>query len=127
MTSRHLFIVYLALMLLLAATVSLRHFDLGVWNVVANMGIAAAKALLIALFFMRLWGETGLVRLFSLIGVVWLALLFLLTFADYLDRRHPPDLYPPASEPAATATRLHRGMLFATSPGPSSKRARTAR
>ena len=43
-----------ALFALTAATVAISRLDLGPWNVVAALGIAAVKASLVALFFMHL-------------------------------------------------------------------------
>lgn len=99
MTIRTCIVVYVALMLLLGATYAVHHFELGIWNLVLNLCIAAAKASLIALFFMRLIGETHVVRIFALIGLVWLAILFTLTLADYLDREHPGDFYGAGESP----------------------------
>ncbi|HEU4385548.1 MAG TPA: cytochrome C oxidase subunit IV family protein [Anaeromyxobacteraceae bacterium] len=44
----------LALFALTAVTVAISRADLGAWNAVAALGIAAAKASLVALFFMHL-------------------------------------------------------------------------
>jgi cytochrome c oxidase subunit 4 len=50
------------------------------------MGIAGAKALVIALGFMHLSRSGPVVILYATAGVFWLGILFLLTFADYLTR-----------------------------------------
>ena len=50
------------------------------------MAIGALKAVVIALFFMQLLKSDGTVRLASLAGFVFLLVLFLLSFADYLTR-----------------------------------------
>jgi cytochrome c oxidase subunit 4 len=83
---RTLVTVYIGLMVLLALTAGSHAFPLGSWNAVINLGIAAAKTVLIALFFMNLRHETTLVRILSGVGIFWLSILFTLTLADYLHR-----------------------------------------
>lgn len=83
-------IVYLALMGLLALTALAARFDLGPLNVPVAVGIAAAKAVLIALFFMHVRTAGHLVRIAAVGAFVWLAILFLLTFNDYLSRSWLP-------------------------------------
>ena len=79
-------VVYLVLLGLLGTTVGTYYLQLGALGVAANLGIAAAKALLIAWFFMHLREVSGLVRLFALGGLFWLAILFGLSLSDYLTR-----------------------------------------
>lgn len=81
-----LVLTYLALLLLLAATVTASFLGLGRWAVVVNMGIAAMKAALIAWVFMELARAPALVRLFAFGSLVWLAVLFTLGWADWLSR-----------------------------------------
>ena len=52
----------------------------------AALAIGAAKALLIAMFFMQLRNAAALVRLAAGAGLVWLAFLYLFTFADVATR-----------------------------------------
>ena len=52
----------------------------------AGLGIALAKALLIAILFMQLKTAAGIVRLAAIAGAVWASFLFMLTFADLLTR-----------------------------------------
>jgi cytochrome c oxidase subunit 4 len=80
--------VYVALLLLLTATVAVSFFKLGAWNAVLNLGIAGAKAALIAWFFMELRRATPMVRLAAVAGLFWLVLLFGLSFTDFLTRGH---------------------------------------
>ena len=49
-------------------------------------GISVAKTILIVLVFMEVRYTKGVVRVFAGAGLVWLFLLFLLTFTDYLTR-----------------------------------------
>jgi len=79
-------IVWLALFALLGITVGSAYLPLGVGNGVINLSIAAAKAALIALFFMNLARSSALVRLVSAAGVIWLLFLFIMTAGDYLSR-----------------------------------------
>jgi cytochrome c oxidase subunit 4 len=79
--------VWIALGLLLAATVTSAYIPLGIFNSVINYAIAAAKAALILLFFMKLKSSSPLVRLASMAGLFWLLFLFALTAADYLTRQ----------------------------------------
>jgi cytochrome c oxidase subunit 4 len=87
MTPRLMFaVVYLALLGLLGATIGVAHLRLGPWNPVLNMSIAAAKAFLIAWFFMHLREASALVRLAACGGLLWLAILFGLGLGDWLAR-----------------------------------------
>lgn len=79
---------FAALLVLLAATVAASRLRLGVWAPFVAFGIATAKAVLIALYFMHLRHRGGITRLFAVGGLVWLALLFTLTLADYTTRGH---------------------------------------
>jgi cytochrome c oxidase subunit 4 len=67
--------VFVALLLLTAATVSATHIDLGPWNVALALGIAVVKATLVLLYFMHLRYE----RLFYAI-ILTCALLFIMLF-----------------------------------------------
>lgn len=79
-------LVYLALLLLLGATMLSAQFELGIWNPVLNLGIATLKAILIAWVFMHLRESSGLVRLFAIAVLFWLLALFTLSLADWLTR-----------------------------------------
>jgi cytochrome c oxidase subunit 4 len=78
--------LWVALMLLLGATVAYAYLPHAPAKTAAGLAIAAAKALLIALFFMQLRKATWLVRLAALTGVTWVSFLYVITFADYLTR-----------------------------------------
>jgi cytochrome c oxidase subunit IV len=79
-------LVYLVLLGLLGATIGVAHLRLGPWNPLLNMSIAAAKAFLIAWFFMHLREASPLVRLAACGGLLWLAVLFGLSLNDWLAR-----------------------------------------
>lgn len=78
--------VWAALLLLLATTTGSAFVPLGVWNGIANLAIAALKALLVAVFFMHLRHAGGIVRLAAAIALFMLTLLFGLSSTDYLTR-----------------------------------------
>jgi cytochrome c oxidase subunit 4 len=79
-------LVFAALMALLAVTVAAAFVHLGPWALPVTLAIAAVKATLVMLWFMHLRYERGLVRVFAGAGLLWLAILLLLTLADYLTR-----------------------------------------
>jgi cytochrome c oxidase subunit 4 len=79
-------IIWLALLALLAMTVAASYLPLGIGNGIASMSIAAVKAALILIFFMKLKSSSPLIRLLSLSGIFWLIFLFSLTASDYLTR-----------------------------------------
>ncbi|MGH7135247.1 MAG: cytochrome C oxidase subunit IV family protein [Pirellulales bacterium] len=83
---------FIALMVLLAATIAIAEIDLGRGNFVASTLIAATKMTLIMLFFMNLRYSKPLSRLVACAGFFWLAILFALSFSDYISR----DWLPPA-------------------------------
>jgi cytochrome c oxidase subunit IV len=84
--SANLYWTAVALGVLLAATV-LASRALGAGGPIANLVIAALKAALVAVVFMHLRWSSPLQRLFAGAGLFWLAILFTLTFADYMTRR----------------------------------------
>ena len=82
--------VLVALLVLLLLSASSALLSLGDFNTVANVGIAVIKASLVMIFFMRLRSASSLVRLVSLAGFAWLAMLIVLTVADFLARAPSP-------------------------------------
>lgn len=87
MTSRGtLLLVYLACLMLLAATIGVAQLELGALNPLLNLSIASLKALLIAWSFMHLREGSGLVRVFAASALFWLLILFGLSLSDYLTR-----------------------------------------
>lgn len=77
---------FIALMVLLAATIAIAEIDLGRGNFVASTLIAATKMTLIMLVFMKLRYSKPLSRLVACAGFFWLAILFALSFSDYISR-----------------------------------------
>ncbi len=85
-----LFIVFAALMGLLALTVEAARHDLGAWNAPVAVLIAAVKALLIVLFFMHVKTSAPLTKMAAFAGLAWLAIMFTLSLADYWTRSGVP-------------------------------------
>jgi cytochrome c oxidase subunit 4 len=84
---RTYFIIYLALMFLLALTIAVAFVNLGPFSVIVALAIAAVKAILILLYFMHVRFSSALTKLFAFAGFFWLLILFSLTFHDYLTRQ----------------------------------------
>jgi len=86
------------LLLLLGLTVGSAFLDLGPWNGVVNLAIAAVKATWVAVFFMHLLRAPVLLRLAALVPPAILAILFALTQGDYATRtlERAPWQTPPA-------------------------------
>jgi cytochrome c oxidase subunit 4 len=84
------FLTWLGLLAFLALTVASSYVPMGTWNSVANIAISCAKGLLIALFFMELKSAGTLVRIAALVGLVWLGILFGLSWSDFATRSVSP-------------------------------------
>jgi cytochrome c oxidase subunit 4 len=80
---------YAALILLLAMTAGATALPAGWWSTPIGLAVALAKASLIFVFFMRLRSQVPLVRVFALVGFFFLAIMQVLTIADYLTRLVP--------------------------------------
>jgi len=82
-----LFRVAGALLALLALTVGLSFADLGRFSFAVALTVAAAKALLVAYYFMELDESVDAVRFMAAAGLVWLGLLLAGTLTDLITRR----------------------------------------
>jgi cytochrome c oxidase subunit 4 len=78
--------VYLALMFLLALTVTAGLYPFGPWGIVLSLFIAGAKASLVAVFFMKLRYDTPSLRLIAWASLLWILLMFGFILGDYLTR-----------------------------------------
>ena len=78
--------VFIALLVLLFATVGAAYLPLGDWHFPVAMTIAAAKAVLIVLFFMHVLYSHRLTMVVSVASFLWLAIMIALTLSDYLTR-----------------------------------------
>jgi caa(3)-type oxidase subunit IV len=75
-----------ALLALTGLTIGLAFVPLGPWQVAVALGIAATKALLIAVVFMHLRSGTATTRLTAIAGLFWLAILLAGTLDDVVTR-----------------------------------------
>lgn len=78
--------IFAALMVLTIVTVAVSRVDLGLMNTPIALSIAVIKATLVILFFMHAIYSTRLTWVVIISSFLWLALLFVLTFADYFTR-----------------------------------------
>jgi cytochrome c oxidase subunit 4 len=83
-------IAWIVELLLLGVNIGVAHVRLGVMNVVIEMSLAVATALILLAVFMKLRWDTPIVRVAAAAGFVWLALLFGGTMYDYLSRFYLP-------------------------------------
>jgi cytochrome c oxidase subunit IV len=80
------FAVFFALMILTVVTVAVSRIDLGAFNTLVAMAIAIAKATVVILWFMHVIHSPRLTWIVVIASFLWLAVLFVLTFSDYLTR-----------------------------------------
>jgi cytochrome c oxidase subunit 4 len=85
-SERVYYVVFGLLLVLLFATVAATWRDFGEWNFVIAAAIASAKAALIMLFFMHVKDGKPLIWVAASASFFWLAILFGITFSDYLTR-----------------------------------------
>jgi cytochrome c oxidase subunit IV len=78
--------VFLALIAGTILTVVASTVDLQWANTPVAMAIATIKAVLVILFFMHLIHSTRLTWVVVISAFLWLGVMFLLTFTDYLSR-----------------------------------------
>lgn len=78
--------VFAALITATILTTAVAFVDLGPFSVVVALAIAVCKMLLVALFFMHVRHSTALTKVVLLGGLLWLAILILLTLADFHSR-----------------------------------------
>lgn len=80
------FAVFFALAVGTVLTVVASRLDLGMMNTPIALAIAVIKAVLVILFFMHVIHSSRLTWVVVIGSFLWLAVLFVLTFADYLTR-----------------------------------------
>lgn len=78
-----------------ALTVWVAFQDLGWLNTPIALTIAVCKATLVVMFFMHVRWSSKLVWVYAAAGFVWLLLLFVFTFCDYMTRSWM-NVYSPA-------------------------------
>jgi len=80
------FAIFAALMVLTALTVWVAFQDFGAMNVPIAFAIATVKATIVILFFMHVIHSPKLIGVILIGSIVFLGILFVLTFSDYLTR-----------------------------------------
>lgn len=89
-TLKTYFTIFAALIVLTGLTVWASFQHLGIWNTPVALGIAVAKATLVALFFMHLRYSPKLTSLVIASSLLWLMILFAITMSDYVSRSWLP-------------------------------------
>ena len=79
-------LVLITLLAFTVITTLVAFIDLGNFSVVVALAIAVTKMLLVALFFMHVRYSTRLTQLVIIGGLLWLAILLLLTLSDFFTR-----------------------------------------
>ena len=87
--------VFAFLMVMLFVTVGAWYIDehvrpLGSWSIPIAVGIATVKAVAIVLIFMHVKFSSKLVQIFACTGLVFMGIMFVLTFNDYFTRGWVP-------------------------------------
>ena len=77
-------LVWFALVALFGASLGSAYLPLGNGNITVNLLIAAIMIVLLVSFLMDLKSAKALIRVVAAAGLLWLILMFTLTFNDYL-------------------------------------------
>jgi cytochrome c oxidase subunit IV len=85
--------VFFALLTLTITTVAVSRLDLGEYNFIVAMAIAAIKGTLVVAFFMDVRRASSMTRLFVCAGLFWLAILLVFLLSDYLSRGWLPSTH----------------------------------
>ena len=83
------FFIFFVLMVLTVLTVAVAFQDFGPWNTPIAFAIATIKATVVVLFFMHVIHSPKLTAAILVGSLVFLGILFMLTFSDYLSRFWP--------------------------------------
>ncbi|HEX3882629.1 MAG TPA: hypothetical protein VHW66_08230 [Stellaceae bacterium] len=83
---RRLIVAWIALVLLLSGNIGLAYLGTGAIYATGHVVIAACMALIVLIVFMELDRGASLLWFAAGTGFFWLALLFVLSAADYLTR-----------------------------------------
>jgi cytochrome c oxidase subunit 4 len=79
-------VLWIVLILLLALAATTAHVALGGFNVPIMLGAAAVEVALVAVVGMELDRSPALLRLAAATGIIWLVVMFTLSFSDFLTR-----------------------------------------
>lgn len=80
------FVIFFVLMILTVVTVWVSRIDLGALNTPVAMAIAILKATVVILWFMHVIHSPRLTWIVVIASFLWLAVMFVLFFADYATR-----------------------------------------
>ena len=83
-------LIWLTLTILTFVTFYVSTINLGPFNIVVALGIAAIKMTLVIWFFMHVRTDNPLTKLFVFAGFFWMAILLVLTLGDYFSRAWMP-------------------------------------
>jgi len=83
--------ILIALLVGTVVTVYAAKIDLGRWNIVLALTIAVTKMTLVILFFMHGKYSARRTKLIIASGFFWLAIMLVLTLADYTTRHAEPS------------------------------------
>lgn len=86
-SSAYYFKAFGILILLTIVTVMTAYVDLGIFNIVVTLAIAGIKTALILLFFMHVRHSQNLVKIFVVVGLLWVVLFVGILMSDYLTRQ----------------------------------------
>ena|SRR5689334_1704935 len=78
--------ILVTLLILTVVTTAVAYVDLGAFSTVVALAIACTKMTLVALFFMHVRHSTKLTKLVVVGGLLWLAILLLMTLTDFATR-----------------------------------------
>ena len=95
--------ILVALLVGTVLTVQAAKIDLGRWNIVLALTIAVTKMTLVILFFMHGKYSSRRTKLIIASGFFWLAIMLVLTLADYTTRHPEPSRSQLAPVPAIVA------------------------
>lgn len=98
------FTVAAGLLALTLITVYASRVDLGAWNVVVALSIAASKATLVALFFMHLFYDNKFYSIVFSTGILFLTIFIVLTMLDTETR---DSIYPETAKPLRPAAIIY--------------------
>ena len=84
-------VIFFSLMVFTLLTVFAATRDFGRWNIVIALVIATIKASLVILFFMHGKYSARRTKLVIVAGFFWLAIMLVLTLADYSTRHAEPS------------------------------------
>lgn len=80
-------LVWLALVVATISTYLVAEYvDIGRWNILVALLIAAGKMSLVIYFFMHVRFNDALTKLFVITGFIWLVILIVMTMTDYASR-----------------------------------------